>query len=204
MMPETWEGREVELSDRTLLTAAFDSALLYATQVHGGQTRKGTPVPYVSHLLGVAALVLEDGGDEDEAIAALLHDACEDQGGWSRLLDIRARFGERVGDVVEALTDSFEQPKPPWRDRKEAYLEHLRNEEDQGVLRVSLADKVNNSRAIVMDLRELGPSVWDRFNAGRDDQLWWYDSLVEAFRGRTGSPLEVELERTVAELHRLA
>jgi hypothetical protein len=169
----------------------FERAFVYASHVHGGQTRKSTTIPYVSHLLGVASLVLEDGGGEDEAVAALLHDACEDQGGLDRLRDIRFRFGDRVARIVEACTDTFESPKPPWRPRKEAYIAKLIGEEPDAV-RVSLADKVHNAHAIVRDLRT-GDDVWSRFNAGRDDQIWYYGELLRVFRDRVTSPLAVEL-----------
>lgn len=182
-----------------LLTDRFDEAVAYARTIHAGQTRKGTAIPYLSHPLAVAALVIEDGGDEDLAIGALLHDAAEDQGGLERLEDIRRRFGDRVAEVVAGCTDSYEDPKPPWRPRKEAYLEHLREavERREPFVLVSLADKLHNARAILLDLREIGPAMLERFNAGREDQLWYYRSLVEAFRGHP-SRLVDELERTVA------
>src|SRR3954453_20932533 len=141
----------------TILTDRFDRALLYATHVHGGQVRKGTTTPYVAHLLAVAATVLEYGGDEDLAIAALLHDSVEDQGGKARLEDIRNRFGDQVAHVVAACSDSLAdtgkgERKPAWQERKEAYIAHL-DSADDAILRVSLADKVHNARAILRDLR---------------------------------------------------
>src|SRR5262245_40659203 len=126
------------------LTARFGSATSYAARIHASQARAGTTVPYISHLLGVCSLVLEDDGDEDEAIAALLHDACEDQGGRPRLGEIRSLFGERVAEIVEACTDSFAKRKPAWRVRKERYLAHLETRTDTGIIRVSLADKLHN------------------------------------------------------------
>ena len=188
----------------------FDEALQYAVEAHGDQTRKGTAVPYVSHLLGVASLVLEEAGDEDEAIAALLHDVVEDQGGKPRLDDVRLRFGDRVADLVEACSDSLEDQelKPPWKTRKERYIDRVRAEHDGSALLVSIADKLYNSRAILRDLRfaEDHQRVWDRFGRERDCVLWYYRSLVDAFRSRkqgTARLLE-ELDATVTELEELA
>src|SRR5450759_3433405 len=152
----------------TALTDRFDRALLYATHVHGGQVRKGTSIPYVAHLLAVAATVLEYGGSEDMAIAALLHDAVEDQGGEPRLSDIRSRFGERVAGMVRAGCDSFVNisaghHKEDWRTRKTQYIEHL-NTVDPDTLLVSLSDKIHNARSILRDLRkpEIGSASLNR------------------------------------------
>jgi (p)ppGpp synthase/HD superfamily hydrolase len=150
--------------------------------------------------MAVAALVIEDGGDEDEAIAALLHDAVEDQGGPPTLTLVRARFGARVASIVEACSDTDEVPKPPWRARKEAYVAHLRDPGlPEGALRVSLADKLHNARAILADQRA-GHDVFARFNAPRDQQAWYYDALATAFAERTDSPMAAELRRVVDEL----
>jgi len=184
------------------LTRRFEDALVYATQAHEGQRRKATTVPYVAHLLAVCALVLEDGGDEDEAIVALLHDVVEDQGGVPRAAEVRARFGDRVADIVVACSDTDVMPKPPWRSRKEAYVAHGRSAPD-AVRRVSLADKVHNARTILADYRVVGEAVWRRFSAGGDDQIWYYESLVDAFRRDAPSPLHDELARVVAELKAL-
>lgn len=181
------------LSDR--ITEAFG----YALELHRRQARKGTPIPYLSHPIGVASLVLEDGGDEEQAIAALLHDAAEDQGGRETLEEIRRRFGERVARIVDGCTDTYENPKPPWRTRKEGYLARLAGEEEE-VLRVSVADKLHNARAILADYRELGEAFWDRFNAGPDEILWYFRRLVDIFRGRLPGRMAEELARTVAEL----
>ena len=181
------------------LTERFQRALVYATVVHGGQVRKGTAVPYVSHLLAVCALVLEDGGDEDEAIAALLHDAVEDCGGRPRLEDIRCQFGERVANIVEACSDTDETPKPPWKERKTRYNAHIRDASPE-VRRVSCADKLHNARSILRDYRELGEQLWTRFNAGGDEQLWYYRELVEAFRQADPTAIVGELERVVSAL----
>jgi HD domain-containing protein len=188
------------------LAQRFDVAVAYARTIHADQVRKGTRIPYVAHLLSVAALVIEDGAtDEDLVIGALLHDAAEDCGGRPRLEDVRSRFGDAVAAVVEGCTDTFEDPKPPWRPRKEAYIEHLRGAIARGepFVAVSLADKLHNARAILADLRELGPAMFQRFTAGRDNQLWYYRSLVEAFRGHP-SRMADELERVVAEIGTLA
>ena len=154
------------MQDVTVLTDRFDRALLYATHVHGGQVRKGTSTPYIAHLLAVAATVLEYGGNEDMAIAALLHDAVEDQGGEQRLLDIRNRFGDRVADIVHGCSDTVAAPgqqKENWHIRKQGYINHLRRV-DTDTLLVSLSDKVHNARSILRDHNpQVGPTVWDRF-----------------------------------------
>lgn len=183
------------------LGTRFDDALAYARQAHASQTRKGTAVPYVAHLLAVAATVLEYGGDEDLAIAGLLHDAVEDQGGLPRLADIRARFGERVAGIVLACSDSEATDsgaKPPWRQRKLAYLRHL-DTADREVLLVSLADKVHNARSILRDLRTagVGASVWGRFNASAADTVAYYAALAAAFRRRLPGQLSDELAEIV-------
>jgi (p)ppGpp synthase/HD superfamily hydrolase len=180
----------------------FIYALVFASQLHQHQQRKGSEIPYVSHLMSVSALVLEDGGDEDEAIAGLLHDAVEDQGGKPTLEIIRSCFGDRVAHIVEACSDADTFPKPPWRWRKEQYIEHLQHA-DRSVLRVALADKLHNARAIVRDYRSLGEALWDRFNAGRDDELWYYRSILKVCRRRIASPLLDDLDRTVSELEDL-
>ena len=178
----------------------FDRALALARELHAEQLRKDTKIPYVAHLMGVTSLVLEDGGDEDEAIAALLHDAVEDQGGPETLKRIRQQFGEHVASIVAACTDTDVTPKPPWRERKEAYIAHLRDLDlPEGALRVSLADKLHNARAILFDLRA-GHDVFARFKAGREEQLWYYDALATAFVERCPGPMATELRRVVDEL----
>jgi GTP pyrophosphokinase len=160
------------------LTAAFD----YARALHAKQVRKGTTVPYIAHLLGVAALVIEHGGDEDQAVAALLHGAIEDQGRDGRTrTEIEDKFGARVARIVEGCTDADTIPKPPWRERKEAYVAHLGHAPIE-VRRVAAADKLHNARAILVDYRRMGERVWARFNAGPDEQLWYYRNLVTALR----------------------
>jgi GTP pyrophosphokinase len=186
-----------------LLSDRFERALVYAAQLHAKQRRKGSRVPYVSHLLATAALVLEHGGGEDEAIAALLHDAVEDQGGQKTLVAIRRRFGPVVAGIVDACSDTDVVPKPPWRPRKEAYLAHLRRA-PAAVRLVSAADKLHNARTTVADLRVYGASVWERFHAGPQEQLWYYRSLVAIFTRRGPRPLARELARVVTEMAKLA
>ena len=191
---------------RFRLTESFEHAVGYANRIHANQTRKGTDIPYMTHLLGVASLVLENGAQsEDEVIAALLHDAAEDQGGRERLDDIREQFGEEVGHIVDVCTDSYVDPKPPWRQRKEAYVTHVLElvelGSDEPALRVSLADKVHNVRALLADARESGDAVFERFNGKKDGTLWYSWALVDAFRGFPNRMVG-ELERTVAELRR--
>jgi (p)ppGpp synthase/HD superfamily hydrolase len=183
----------------TPLGARFERALLFATRKHAGQHRKGTTVPYVSHLLSVAGLVLEAGGDEDLAIAALLHDVVEDCGGAPMLREICRRFGKRVADVVDGCTDTDLDPKPPWRQRKEDYLKHLRTA-DADTRLVSAADKLHNVRSIVAAYREIGDRVWERFHGKRDGTLWYYRTLLDEFQRKKSSPLIRELERALIEL----
>lgn len=181
------------------LTRRFEQALLFATRKHAGQTRKGTPTPYISHLLSVAGLVLEAGGDEDLAIAALLHDVVEDCGGAPMLKEIQRRFGKRVAHVVEGCTDTDLTPKPPWRQRKEDYLKRLRTA-DADVRLVSAADKLHNARTILTDYRECGEAVWERFQGKRGGTLWYYRALLDEFRHQEATPLINQLERVILEL----
>ena len=183
----------------TILGRRFERALLFATRKHAGQTRKGTTVPYVAHLLSVAGLVLEAGGDEDLAIAALLHDVVEDCGGAPMLREIRRRFGQRVAHVVEGCTDTDLDPKPPWRQRKQDYLKHLRTA-DADVRLVSAADKLHNTRSVLTDYRQIGEQVWERFQGRREGTLWYYRALVDEFKRKKTNRLIPELERVVSEL----
>jgi (p)ppGpp synthase/HD superfamily hydrolase len=185
------------------LSERFFAGLDYAARLHAAQTRKGTGVPYVSHLLAVSSLVLEHGGDEDEAIAALLHDAVEDQGGAATAAEIRRRFGDRVADIVEGCSDTDVTPKPPWRPRKEAHLAHLR-QAPPSVLLVAAADKLHNARSILVEYRTAGDAVWQRFKGGRDGTLWYFTSVVDVLKGRTEVTLLAELERVVADLEGIA
>ncbi len=194
-----------------MLSTKFTTALGVATELHVYQERKGKGEPYVAHLLAVTGLVLEHGGTEDEAIAALFHDALEDQGyrfagGANALRDyIQDRFGTRVLEIVEACTDTDVQPKPPWKERKVAYLAHLADA-DASVLLVSCADKVHNGRSILQDYRQVGEELWSRFRGGKDGTLWYYRSLVDAFQANPASPplLTDELNRIISEVERLA
>jgi (p)ppGpp synthase/HD superfamily hydrolase len=188
-----------------VLSTRFEQALTYAAILHSGQVKKGTAVPYIGHLLMVTGIALEQGADEDEAIAALLHDAVEDQGGKGRLADIRSRFGERVATIVEGCTDTDVTPKPEWNERKRQYVEHLRREQNPSVLLVSASDKLANTRAILGDYRQIGEDVWKRFNGGREGTLWYYRTLTSVFMEKTpASPLVLELARVVSDLEALA
>ena len=189
----------------TKLEPRFLEAVGQASRHHADQFRKGTQIPYLAHLLSVAALVMEDGGSEDEAIAALLHDAVEDAGGKPTLEAIRQQFGDEVATIVEACSDTDVIPKPPWRERKEAYLAHLQDPKTpRSVLRVSLADKLHNARAILSDYRQMGDDLWSRFNTkSGEDQLWYYRSLADIFCSRLPGALADELERTVRDIEEL-
>ena len=182
-------------------TKKFEGALVYAAQLHRDQTRKGTGVPYVTHLLAVAAIVGENNGTEDEVIAALLHDAPEDAGGEQRLTEIRARFGATVADIVAGCTDTYKNPKPPWRARKEAYFEHLAGA-PPSVRLVSAADKLHNARSVLSDYRAVGEDLWGRFNGGREGTLWYYRAVADVLAG--DGPVADELGRVVAALERAA
>ncbi len=185
------------------LSPKFEEALVYATRVHGGQLRKKTKIPYIGHLLGVAAIAMEYGANEMEAIGALLHDAVEDCGGPQRQREIEEKFGREVGAIVAGCTDSDETPKPPWRERKEKYIAHLKTASASTRL-VSASDKLHNALAIVHNLREDGEEVWERFKSGKAGALWYYRSLVSAFREHGESALLDELDRVVTEMERLA
>jgi (p)ppGpp synthase/HD superfamily hydrolase len=185
------------------LSPRFEAALVMAAQLHAAQTRKGTETPYVSHLLSVSSLVLENGGTEDQAIAALLHDAVEDQGGKDTLERIRDHFGSGVADIVDHCTDAYVEPKPEWRQRKETYIEEIQGMPASAAL-VSCADKLHNARAILTDLRDIGEDLWSRFTGGKDGTLWYYRSLVDVFDKVVQNRLTDELSRTVEEIETLA
>jgi GTP pyrophosphokinase len=180
--------------DFTTLAAAAELAF----RLHAAQRRKGTAIPYISHLMAVSALVLEHGGDEEQAIAALLHDAVEDCGAEQEAVILDA-FGPRVAAIVRACTDADVIPKPPWRARKEAYLAHLEEAPAEALL-VSACDKLHNARAILADLRAEGPRVFERFNAGQEGTLWYYAALAEAFQRLLPGRLAEELAREVAAM----
>lgn len=185
------------------LGARFNEAFLFAAEKHASQTRKRTDVPYISHLMSVASLVLEAGGGEDEGVAALLHDVVEDCGGYPVLEEIRQRFGDRVATIVEGCTDAYTIPKPPWKQRKLDYLEVLRRA-DEDVRLVSAADKLHNVRSILADYRREGDSVWERFSGRRDGTLWYYRAVLDVLRQGKANRLVDELERVVTELETLA
>ena len=182
-------------------TEKFENALEYAARLHRDQRRKGTDIPYINHLLAVASLVGENGGTEDEVIAALLHDGPEDQGGLPTLEDIRANFGDEVAEIVDGCTDTYQDPKPPWRERKERYLAHLAGAPDS-VRLVSSADKLHNARAVLSDYRTVGEDLWSRFNGGKEGTLWYYQAVVDTLQD--GGPIVEELDRVVVELGTLS
>lgn len=191
-----------------LLTHRFSDALAFAFQLHAGQFRKASGVPYVAHLLSVAAIALEHGASEDEAIAALLHDAIEDQGGAPVRDEIRRRFGQRVADIVDGCTDSETIPKPPWRARKEKYLAHLPSA-NSSVRLVCAADKLHNVRCLLQDYRTHGELLWDRFNGGKVGTLWYYRAVATILCEAQDSALPAErliaeLDRTLSQLEQLA
>ncbi len=184
------------------LSPRFTDALVFAATLHANQRRKLTGAPYVAHLLAVTAIVLENGGDEDTAIAAVLHDAIEDQGGAAARAEILGRFGPDVTAFVDGCTDADVQPKPPWRERKEAYVARLRHAPPQ-VRLISAADKLHNARSILAAHRAQGEAIWQHFRGGRDGTLWYYRAVVDALKLSGTAPLLEELDRTVAELERL-
>lgn len=217
--------RDIEYKHKLLreltnpLGERFNQALVYAHNLHRTQPRKGKDIPYIGHLLGVASLVLESGGDEDMAIAALLHDAVEDQGGLPRLEEIKAKFGPRVAHIVRGCTDSEAidpDQKAPWCQRKQWYIHHVEHEADAEVRLVSVADKVHNARAILIDQSEIGDAVFERFSGKRNGTLWYYRALVDAFRaaerrdGRRDAAIKgrgrliAELDRVVSEIEQRA
>jgi len=176
-------------------------AFRYAAEKHAGQTRKQTAVPYLSHLMAVAALVLEAGGDEDMAIAALLHDVVEDCGGMPRLREVRKQFGPRVAKIVEGCTDSFGEPKREWAERKKDYLRELKHADVETRL-VSASDKLHNVRTILADYRLDGEDIWKRFSGKKEGTLWYYRALSDEYRRREPNRITRELDLAVAELER--
>lgn len=188
-------------TDRPVRWERLADAAALAFTLHAEQLRKGTEIPYVAHLMSVAALVLEHGGDEEQAIAGLLHDAIEDVGAEQEAV-IAERFGPRVARIVRSCTDADTFPKPPWQTRKEAYIAHLAHA-DRDALLVSAADKLHNARAIVSDLRILGPTMFGRFSGGQDGTLWYYAALADAFCRLLPGALAGELAETVREMQRL-
>lgn len=186
-------GNAIKLGPR------FLRAFLFAAEKHTGQVRKASTTPYIAHLMGVSSLALEFGGDEDMAIAALLHDVVEDCGGAPMLKAVKRRFGSRVAKIVDGCTDSDRDPKPPWRERKETYIRHLKGADADTKL-VSAADKLHNVRSILSDYREVGESIWARFNGGREGTLWYYRALLKEFQRGKPNRLIREFELAVREL----
>jgi (p)ppGpp synthase/HD superfamily hydrolase len=190
-----------------VLSDRYAEAFAYSLELHRDQVRKGTTIPYVSHLIAVSSLVLEHGGTEAEAIAALLHDAVEDQGGPPTLTEIRRRFGDEVALIVEGCTDTDLTPKPPWRARKEDYVAGIRRAH-RSVRLVSAADKLHNARSILADHRQQGDAVWLRFTGGKDGTLWYYRALLTAYRDPAADPIPIpllaELDRVVSDLEQEA
>lgn len=184
------------------LGSRFQRAFAFAAEKHSGQTRKASTIPYIGHLMGVASLVIEAGGDEDLVIAALLHDVVEDCGGAPMLKEVRRRFGNRVATVVDGCTDAYVIPKPPWRERKENYIRRLKKEPADTRL-VSAADKLNNIRSIISDYRAIGESVWSRFSGGREGTLWYYRTLRDVFLERKPNRITIDLDLAVRELDSL-
>ncbi|MEM9925246.1 MAG: HD domain-containing protein [Cyanobacteria bacterium P01_D01_bin.50] len=183
----------------TKLTAKFETALVYAIRLHENQTRKMSGVPYISHLMSVSALVLEAGGNEDEAIAALLHDSVEDRGGSQTREQIRKIFGDEIVAIIDGCTESDTYPKPPWEERKQKYLENLRHA-TPSVRRVSLADKLHNARSLLEGRQKFGDETWTKFKGGKEKTLWFYRSLIEVYQ-QTGSDwMTSEFTRVASEL----
>lgn len=186
----------------TEITDRFGEAVLWAVELHQGQVRKATGVPYISHLLAVSSIVLEHGGGETEVIAGVLHDAIEDT--TATRADIEERFGPGVAAIVDACSDAESKPKPPWRERKQAHLDDLRRlGDDRGALLVVAADKLHNARSLIEDHRNIGDDLWGRFNAGAEDQLWYYRSVSEIISAQLGGPIADQLNAatdTLAEI----
>ncbi len=184
------------------LSPEFDDALAFVARLHRDQFRKDTSIPYISHLMAVSSLVLEFGGTETEAIAGLLHDAIEDQGGDRIRKVIQRRYGDEVTAIVDACTDAETIPKPPWRERKEEYIEHLKSAPDS-IRLVSGCDKLHNARAILLDYREHGEKLWSRFTGRKDGTLWYYDEIRKVLLVKGPKQLAHELDRVVSEIEAL-
>jgi (p)ppGpp synthase/HD superfamily hydrolase len=193
------EGSRRKPKKAVRLGPRFLRAFLFAAEKHSGQARKASTIPYIAHLMGVASLALEAGGDEDIAIAALLHDVVEDCGGAPMLKEVRRRFGKHVAEMVDGCTDADTEPKPPWRERKEKYIRRLKTEAADTRL-VSASDKLNNIRSIISDYRAIGESVWSRFNGGRDGTLWYYRTLRDEFLRSKPNRVTREFDLAVKEL----
>jgi (p)ppGpp synthase/HD superfamily hydrolase len=191
-----------KLAKPPALGVRLQRAFRYAADKHAGQTRKQTAVPYLSHLMAVASLVLEAGGDEKMAIAALLHDVVEDCGGMPRLREIRKQFGMRVAKIVEGCTDSFGEPKREWMARKKDYLREVTHA-DADTRLVSASDKLHNVRTILSDYRQDGELIWTRFSGKKEGTLWYYRALSDEYQRRYPNRITRELETALTELERL-
>jgi (p)ppGpp synthase/HD superfamily hydrolase len=196
------QNRSLKVPKTAAFSTRFIAALSYATRLHAKQIRKQTERPYVGHLLGVTSIVIEYGGDEDMAIAALLHDAVEDQGGMPRLREIQRKFGKRVAHIVDGCTDAYTVPKAPWLERKRDYIARVAGESDD-VRLVSAADKLSNARETLHEVRTHGEAIYERFAGKKSGTLWYYRELLRVFRAAGSNPLVEELERVVSELERL-
>lgn len=192
-----------EVGDRPTYSSRYIDALGWSAELHAKQLRKGTDVPYIVHLLNVSALVWLNGGDEDQAIAGLLHDAVEDQGGEETLDQIRERFGDRVAAIVKACTDADELPKPPWAQRKRVHIEHL-SEIREDALLVTAADKFDNITSVLVDHDVVGADIWDRFKGGCEGTVWYYHKMSTALSARLDSQLTQRLAEAVVRLGELA
>ncbi len=190
------------LAPNPMLSNRFERALVYANHLHRWQLRKGTQVPYISHLLSVAALVLEAGGNEDEAIAALLHDAVEDQGGMATRETIREQFGDAVVKIIDCCTEPITEPKLSWLERKQQYLAQLQ-QASASAQRVIMADKLHNTRSILADVRHQGDRAWDKFKAGRADTIWFYRECLTRLQSQSQLAMLAELQRVVEALEQV-
>ena len=186
-----------------ILTPLFEEALIFASKTHASQMRKSSDIPYIAHILGVTALVLEDGGSETEAIAALLHDAAEDQGGEEMLETIRLKFGEKVAQIVLECSDTLESPKPAWKQRKQEHLDSLQNALPE-TIRIIMADKLYNSRTLLRSLLEHGSSIWKNFNGERDGTIWYYNKMLVLLKDKIESSQLIELEKNIREIENFA
>ncbi len=185
------------------LTSRFEDAAIYALRLHARQFRKGTKIPYAAHLLSVASIAMRHGANEDEAIAALLHDAVEDQGGAPTLAKIKEKYGPDVAAIVEGCTDTDQVPKPPWLQRKKDYIAHVRHA-SPSIRLVSASAKLDNALAILSDYYMEGESLWNRFTGAKDGTLWYYRELVKVFREAGGGEIVDELDRVVGAIHHLS
>ena len=197
------EKKKAEKAKKPLYSERFTKAFAYAARLHARQTRKGTNKPYIGHLMSVASIVIAYGGDEEMAIAALLHDVVEDAGGEKRLREIRNKFGKRAARIVDGCTDTYKDPKPPWLQRKKDYIARVAGEAED-TRKVSAADKLSNVRDILEDVRAGGVKAFERFTGKKEGTLWYYRTLVQVFREAGTNPLVEELDRVVTELEKAA